>query len=91
MPCQPVGERCQPPGLSSIDPPSAIERCIDEPGGLKELQMLHNCCARNRQTSRELASGHRRTRKALKNNHPDRVSKQREYPHDCPEGCRVCV
>jgi hypothetical protein len=65
--------------LGSIDPPSAIERSIDKSGGLQELQMLHNGGARNRQASRELASGHGRARKALKDNHPDGVAEQCKY------------
>lgn len=79
MPCEPLGERCQTFGLGSIEPPSAIERSIDKSGGLQELQMLHDGGARHRQASRELASGHGRARKALKDNHPDGVAEQCEY------------
>ena len=41
--------------------------------------MLDNGRARNGQASCKFASGHRRAREALKDNHPERVAEQCEY------------
>jgi hypothetical protein len=91
MPCEPLREGCETFWLDSIDPPAATERCIDQSGGLQQLKMLDNSRARNRQASRELASGHGRARETLKDYHPDRVAKQSKYAQDRPERRRVCV
>jgi hypothetical protein len=79
MLCDPLAERCEAFSLDSVDSPSTTERCVDQPGGLQQLKMLDNSRARNRQASREFASGHGRSREPLKNNHPDRVAEQSKY------------
>ena len=71
---EPPSERRQPRTPDAINSFSAPNPCFNQPGSLQTLQVLNDGRAGNRQAARELASGARRARQALKNDHADRMA-----------------
>jgi hypothetical protein len=68
-----------------------MRRCVNQSAAFQQLQMLHYSRARDRQAARKLAGGLRCAREALKDDHPDGVTEQREQTHDPSQLGRVCV
>jgi hypothetical protein len=71
---EPSGERRQPRGLDAIDPSSALKGCVNQSSGFQSLEVLNDACARDRQATRKFAGGARHARKALKDDHANRVA-----------------
>ena len=80
MRIEPLGERREAIASDSVHPSAAFRHRDHELRRLQQLQMLHDRRARNRQTRRELAGRARRASDALKDDHADRMTEQREQP-----------
>jgi hypothetical protein len=86
---EPPSQRRQALGLDAIDSSPAVKGCVNQVSGLQKFQMLDDARAGDRQAAGKLAGGPRLARKTLKDDHPNRVTEQREYAQYPSELCRL--
>jgi len=90
LPHPPI-QRDQSFGTRAIDSLPPVRRSIHEPCGLQQLEMLDDGGARNRQALSQFAGRHGHTRKPLEDDHPNRMTEQREQPQNRSERRSVRV
>ena len=88
---EPPGQWREALGPNPVNAPARFRLCNDQPRSFQQLQMLHDRRARNRQLLRELARRARSASDALKNDHADRMSEQREQTQHLAQLRRFCV